>query len=90
MGETKKCVAAVCVCGGWVMLAVLGHSESDRETWREVSKLAAEGFEIRSPLTVEECRALSGCEHRGDCTTNPEKVGAPQEELALAKAQGDT
>jgi predicted CoA-binding protein len=84
MSDERKCVVAVCVCGGWVMLAVLGVSkQSDRDTWREVSKLAREGFEIRTPLTPAECRTLDGCEHRGDCTTSPEKVRAQQTEVSL-------
>ena len=88
IADERKCVAAVCVCGGWVMLAVLGRPEADRQTWREVSKLAREGFEIRTPLTTEECRALPNCDHNGDCTTDPAKVAAKQEELALATTDG--
>ena len=82
--EARPCVAAICKCGGWVMLAVLGHNAKlDRETWREAGKMAGEGYTIRSPLTVEECRALPACKHRGDCTTNPERVAAKQVEIAI-------
>jgi hypothetical protein len=81
----RECVVATCVCGGWVMMAVLGHHEgSDRDTWREVGKLAREGYHIRTPVSVEECRALHACKHNGDCTTDPEKVRVKQEQLALA------
>jgi hypothetical protein len=80
----RECVVATCVCGGWVMMAVLGHNEeSDRNTWREVGKLARDGYRIRTPVTVEECRAMTSCKYHGDCTTDPEKVRVKQEQLAL-------
>jgi hypothetical protein len=80
----RECVVATCVCGGWVVMAVLGGNErSDRDTWREVGKLARLGFRIRTPVSVAECRAMPSCDHNGDCTTDPEKARVKQEQLAL-------
>jgi hypothetical protein len=62
------------------MLAVLGHTD-DKGTWREVGKLAAEGFSVVTPISVSEARALPACKHRGDCTTDPEEVRVEQQGL---------
>lgn len=70
MSGERKCMAAICVCGGWVMMAVLGHSkESDADSWKNAGEMAGKGFAIRHPLSVDECRALHACKHRGQCTT---------------------
>lgn len=80
MSAERKCVAAVCVCGGWVMLAVLGHgAASDRETWRDAGEMAGEGFTIRHPVTVDECRTMAACKHRGLCTTAPHEIPDPRQ-----------
>jgi len=84
MEKERDCIAAMCKCGGWVMLAVLGHSVAcDKESFAEAGELAAKGFTIRTPVSVSECRKMTACKHQGDCTTDPEKVRVSQESLAL-------
>jgi hypothetical protein len=71
----RDVMVAVCKCGGWVMVATLHYANA--ETWREASRMAVQGFKIRTPVPMDEYRAMSACAHRGDCTTTPSAVLDP-------------
>ena len=87
MEQERNCLVAICSCGGWVMVAALGNNaECDKDAFIEAGKLAAEGFTVRTPISLSECRSLPMCEHQGDCITNPETVRVGQEEMALEVA----
>lgn len=74
MSGDSKALAAICECGGWVMLAVLGHSNAaDKDSYKEAGKLAGRGFRIEH-TTVAAAREMIACKHHGYCTTNPGKL----------------
>lgn len=74
MSDEKKVLVAACVCGGWVMVASLGHSNAcDADSFKEAGKLAARGFAVET-MPLAQYREMDNCKHRGACTTNPKAV----------------
>lgn len=71
--SSNRTLMASCVCGGWVMVALL-DSDPKKNAWhyQEAARMAAEGFAI-GETTVGAIRSgeVPSCKHRGDCTTDP-------------------
>ena len=58
----RRALAAICSCGGWVMLAAMGYGpDSDADNYREVGNMISEGYDIRHG-SVEELRAIPACD----------------------------
>lgn len=74
-----------CRCGGWVMLAALGHNlDADADYLREAARKERKGFRVER-IPSSGVAHIDPCKHRGTCTTAPHRVPDERQMSLLEK-----